>query len=122
MKTNEREDLIPISMAATLFNVKYMTLFNRISSGSLKGYQVKGRTYVSPQDIVEWEATRHDRKRGSSWKKVEEALAQGKSDIAIAEQLGISRERVRQIRTDMGVAKNPRRPGLPNMRLALYRP
>jgi len=118
MKTNEREDLIPISMAATLFNVKYMTLFNRISSGSLKGYQVKGRTYVSPQDIVEWEATRHDRKRGSSWKKVEEALAQGKSDIAIAEQLGLSRERVRQIRTDMGVAKNPRRPGLPNMRLA----
>ena len=117
MKTNEREDLIPISMAATLFNVKYMTLFNRISSGSLKGYQVKGRTYVSPQDIVEWEATRHDRKRGSSW-KIEEALAQGKSDIAIAEQLGISRERVRQIRTDMGVAKNPRRPGLPNMRLA----
>ena len=43
---------------------------------------------------------------------VREAHATGEPDRVIATMMGISRERVRQIRTSLGLPTNPRKPRL----------
>ena len=100
--------LLTFNEAADQFDINIDTLASRVRTGSLRVYQAKHRLYLSPQEIAEWKPL---------WERdyedvIRKAHAAGKGDADIAPQLGISRERVRQIRKKLKLPTNPRRPRL----------
>jgi len=101
--------LLTFQEAATQMKVHYHALVSRVRNGSLRAYRRKGKTYITAEDIANWQPL---------WDRghdlvVREAHAAGESDVAIGAMLGLSRERIRQIRNALGLAKNPLKPRLP---------
>ena len=101
-------ELLTYREASEQSGVHSDTLFSRVKNGSLCAYRRKGRTYITMQDILEWQPL---------WKRdhdtvILQAHTAGESDVAMASMLGLSRERVRQIRNNLGLPANPLKPRL----------
>ncbi len=84
------------------------TLRARVRTGTLASYRYDKRTYVTLQDIAAWQP----RRRSDRELYIREGHAAGMSDASMGRDLGISRERVRQIRSGLGLEANPPRPRL----------
>mgnify|MGYP003130008318 FL=1 len=109
--------LLSVPQAARQYNIAVRTLYSRISAGTLKAYEVKGRRetqiYINPQELQDW---RHNLTRTRMTSRHTELLklhSEGLMDVEIAASLGCSRERVRKIREALHLPKNPRKPTLP---------
>jgi len=100
--------LLTISEAAEQTGINRETLSSRVRSGSLRTYKRNKKTYLVIDDIIEWQPLWHNNHIAT----VREAHATGEPDRVIATMMGISRERVRQIRTSLGLPTNPRKPRL----------
>jgi len=112
----EQVNLISVATAAERWNMKYSTLTSRIKRRAIPSYSIGGRIYINPADMVDWlQVHSGGLAKGDNWFLVKQAHEQGLSDVAIAEAVGISRERVRQIRAKQGLLPNSRRPGLPKI-------
>jgi hypothetical protein len=101
-------ELLTYMEASELSGVNHDTLSSRVRNGSLCAYHRKGKTYIVMADISEWQPT---------WKRdhdtvILQAHTAGESDVAMASMLGLSRERVRQIRNNLGLPANPLKPRL----------
>ena len=108
-------NLMTLSKAAEEYGILRRTLEQRIRRGRLTAYKVRGRVHVLTEDIEEYQAKAARGRRGPHFVYVSEGHSEGKSDYAISKELGLSRERVRQIRNKLGLPLNPRRPTLPKM-------
>ena len=101
-------NLLTIAEAAEESGINQETLSSRVRNGSLRSYRRNGRVYLITQDITEWQPLWHN----NHMDVIREAHAAGEPDMAIAAMLGISRERVRQLRTSLGLPRNPQKPRL----------
>jgi len=99
-------NLLTIAEAAEESGINQETLSSRVRNGSLRSYRRNGRVYLITQDITEWQPLWHN----NHMDVIREAHAAGEPDMAIAAMLGISRERVRQLRTSLGLPRNPQKP------------
>ena len=102
-------NLLTLTEAAEESGVNQETLTSRIRTGSLRAFKRHYRLSLIMQDIAEWQPLWHNNHTDI----VREAHAAGEPDTAIATMLGISRERVRQLRTSLGLPRNPQKPRLP---------
>ena len=83
-------------------------LSSRVRSGSMRSYHRQGRVYITLEDVSEWFPL---------WRRdheaiIREAHAAGEPDAYAAALLGLSRERVRQLRKKLGLPVNPPKPRL----------
>ena len=108
--------LMSVSEAASKYGVSRNNLSDHLRAGRILGYVVKGHVFVSAASIAEYKEDSTWARRGPNFTAVLEGHRDGKSDYAIAKDLGLTRERVRQIRSVAGLPVNPRRPTLPKMR------
>lgn len=108
-------DLMTLSKAAEEYGILRRTLDDRIRSGRMPGYKMGGHVYVRAEDIEAFKEKSAWNRRGPHFIAVRERHSEGMSDYAIAKQLGLSRERIRQIRDKLGLPVNPRRPTLPKI-------
>ena len=108
MKKN-KINLLTLTEAAEESGINQETLTSRVRNGSLRAFRRNNRVYLIMQDITEWQPLWHN----NHIDIVREAHADGEPDMAIATMLGISRERVRQLRTSLGLPRNPQKPRLP---------
>ena len=112
----EQVSLISIATAVKRWNINLSTITSRVRRGQMPSYNIDGRIYLNPADVIDWlQIHSEGLSKGDNWLLVQQAHEQGLSDVAIAEQLGISRERVRQIRVKQGLLPNSRRPQLPKI-------
>ena len=102
-------NLLTIAEAAEESGINQETLSSRVRNGSLRSYRRNGRVYLITQDITEWQPLWHN----NHMDVIRGAHAAGEPDMVIATMLGISRERVRQLRTSLGLPRNPQKPRLP---------
>ena len=102
-------NLLTVAEASEESGVNQETLASRVRTGSLRAFRRNNRVYLIMQDITEWQPLWHN----NHIDIVREAHADGEPDMAIATMLGISRERVRQLRTSLGLPRNPQKPRLP---------
>jgi excisionase family DNA binding protein len=109
-------NLMTLSKAAEEYGILRRTLDDRIRSGRMPGYKVDGHVYVRAEDIEGYKEKATWSRRGPHFIAVREGHSEGMSDYAIAKQLGLSRERIRQIRDKLDLPVNPRRPTLPKTR------
>jgi excisionase family DNA binding protein len=109
-------DLMTLSQAAEQYGILRRTLDDRVRNGRMPGYKVDGHIYIRPEDIEAFKEQSAWSRRGPHFIAVREGHSEGMSDYAIAKQLGLSRERIRQIRDKLGLPVNPRRPTLPKTR------
>lgn len=103
------QKLLTYGEAAKASGIEEHTIRGRVRTGSLPSYKWHSKTYVTMEDISEWQPkwhTDHDL-------YIREAHAEGIPDADMARHLGISRERVRQIRSGLGLKANPLKPRLP---------
>lgn len=103
---DNQEELLTISEAAKEYGINRYTLEGRVFRGSMPSYRRGKHTYVIAADVLSWQplwARDHE-------KIIREANAAGESDSAIGAYLGISRERVRQLRNRIGLTANPPQP------------
>ena len=105
--------LMSVSEAAREYGVSRNNLSETIRAGRISGYVVKGHVYVSAESIANYREESTQSRLGPNFAAVLEGHSEGKSDYAIAKELGLTRERVRQIRSKVGLPLNPRRPTLP---------
>lgn len=105
--------LLSVPEAARQFGIKYNTLISRVISRTIPSSRVGKHRYINPEDMLRWHEYAHAKRHGPNWDAVAKCHAEGLSDVSISEQLGISRERVRQLRVRQGLSPNPRRPRLP---------
>ena len=108
-----------VSEAAREYGVSRNNLAENIRSGKIRAYVVKGHIYISAESIEDHNEAKEASNqggRGPNFTAVLEGYSEGKSDYAIAKELGLTRERVRQIRSKVGLPVNPRRPTLPRSR------
>ena len=109
----DTKKLMTIYTAATAFQVERSTLYKRIHSGTLVGYEVNNKMYVNAEDLMNWKENLNKSRRHEVSRLVAELWQEGLPDSDIAVRVGRSRERVRQIRNRMGKPANPRRAKLP---------
>lgn len=103
-------DLLTLSEAARESGISIHTLSSRVSGGSMRCYRRQARTYVTLEDIGNWVPKWY---RGHEI-AILEAHTAGEPDAYIARKLGLSRERIRQIRGErLGLPANPPKPYLP---------
>jgi hypothetical protein len=102
-------NLLTLAEAAEESGINQETLASRIRNGSLRSYRRNGRVYLITQDITEWQPLWYNNHIDA----IREAHAAGEPDVVMAAMLGISRERVRQLRTSIGLPLNPQKPRLP---------
>ena len=102
-------NLLTIAEAAEESGINQETLSSRVRNGSLRSYRRNGRVYLITQDITEWQPLWHT----NHMDVIREAHAAGEPDVVMAAILGVSRERVRQLRKPLGLLPNPRKPRLP---------
>jgi hypothetical protein len=102
-------ELMTISAAAREYDIPRSRLTTRVTSGRIQGYRVKGILYVRAKDLDEYRERVAVGHRGPNFLVVKAGHGEGKSDYAMARELGLSRERIRQIRGKLGLPKNPRR-------------
>jgi hypothetical protein len=111
-----KRDLLTFQEAGAKSGILPRTLIGRVRYRSLRSYQRNGKTFVTLEDIAEWQPL---------WEHgqadiVREGHATGESDVAIAARMGLSRERVRQIRNSLGLPPNPLKPRLPKTLLEVF--
>ena len=109
----DTKKLMTISNASSVFSVEKSTLYKRIHSGTLVGYEVNNKMYVDGEELVGWKENLNKSRRHEVSRLVAELWKEGWPDSDIAVKIGRSRERVRQIRNRMGKPANPRRGKLP---------
>ena len=102
-------ELMTISAAAREYDIPRSRLTARVTSGRVQGYRAKGILYVRARDLEEYKERAAWGRRGPNFLVVQEGHSEGRSDYAMARELGLSRERIRQIRGKLGLPKNPRR-------------
>ena len=110
--------LMTVSEAAKKHGVSRNRLSEYIRAGKIPGYAVQGHVFVSAETVAQYKDKALWSRRGLNFSAVLEGHREGKSDYALAKELGLSRERVRQIRSKAGLPVNPRRPTLPKMGMA----
>jgi hypothetical protein len=106
-------NLMTISKAAEEYGIVRRTLAERVQGGHIPSYKGKGRIYVLAKDVEEYKEKAAQSRRGPHFMYVSEGHSEGKSDYAMSKELGLSRERIRQIRSKLGLPRNPRSPTLP---------
>ena len=102
-------NLLTITEAAEESGINKETLSSRVRNGSLRTYTRNNRAYLIMEDITRWQPLWHTNHMDT----IREAHAAGEPDVVVAAMLGISRERVRQLRKPLGLPPNPRKPRLP---------
>jgi len=102
-------NLLTLAEAAEESGVNRETLSSRVRTGSLCTYIRNKRAYLTIQDITGWQPLW----RNNHIDIIREAHAAGEPDTGMATMLGISRERVRQLRNTLGLPPNPQKPRLP---------
>ena len=102
-------NLLTITEAAEESGINRETLSSRVRGGSLRTYIRNNRVYLIMSDITAWQPLWHTNHMDT----IREAHAAGEPDVVVAAMLGISRERVRQLRTSVGLPLNPQKPRLP---------
>ena len=101
-------NLLTVAEAAEESGMNQETLSSRVRTGSLRSFRRNSRVYLIMQDIIEWQPVWHN----NPLEIIQEAHAAGESDVSIATMLGVSRERVRKLRSSLGLPRNPRKPQL----------
>ena len=109
----DTKKLMTIHHASSAFHVDRSTLYRRIESGTLSGYEVNNKVYVNAEELVDWKEKLQRTRREGLWGWVSELWKEGMPDSDIARKIGRSRERVRQIRNELGKPPNPRSARLP---------
>jgi len=109
----DTKKLMTIHHASSAFHVGRATLYRRIEAGTLEGYEVNNKVYVNAEELVDWKENLQRTRRQGLWGWVSELWKEGMPDSDIARKIGRSRERVRQIRNELGKPPNPRRARLP---------
>ena len=104
----DTKKLMTIHDASSAFHVDPSTLYRRIQSGTLVGYEVNNKVYVNADDLEGWTGKIHIVRQ-----QIAELWNEGWPDSDIARHVGRSRERVRQIRAGLGKQANPRKARLP---------
>jgi excisionase family DNA binding protein len=112
--------LMTISEAARKHGISRNKLSEYIRAGKIPGYAVRGHVFVSAESVEQYKDKIVWSRRGLNFSAVVEGHAEGKSDYAISKELGLTRERVRQIRSKAGLPVNPRRPTLPKTLLEVF--
>jgi len=102
-------DLLTLADASRRSGISPSTLASRIKNGSMRSYKIRGRVYITLEDIGEWLPLWY---RGHET-VIREAHAAGEPDAYTATLLGLSRERVGQLRKRLGLPVNPPKPRLP---------
>jgi len=102
-------DLLTLTEAAQVSGISANTLAGRVRRGSMKSYHRQTRVYITLEDIGEWLPLWY---RGHET-VIREAHAAGEPDAYTAALLGLSRERIRQLRKKLGLPVNPPKPRLP---------
>ena len=115
-------DLMTLNEAAEQYGILRSTLAARVLKGRMPGFRAGGHMYVRAEDIEGFKEKATWVRRGPHFSAVLEGHSEGMSDFAISKKLGLSRERIRQIRNKLGLPVNPRRPTLPKMRNAMTQP
>jgi len=110
--------LMTISEAARKHGISRNRLSGYIRAGKISSYAVRGHVFVSAESVEQYKDKVAWSRRGLNFSAVVEGHAEGKSDYAISKELGLTRERVRQIRSKAGLPVNPRRPTLPKIGMA----
>ena len=110
--------LMTISEAARKHGISRNKLSEYIRAGKIPGYAVRGHVFVSAESVAQYKDKIAWSRRGLNFNAVVEGHAEGKSDYAMAKELGLTRERIRQIRSKVGLPVNPRRPTLPKIGMA----
>ena len=104
--------LITIQEAHEQYDIPLATIYYRIHKNSLKGYELNNKWYVDPDDFVEWLST-HSLRRGEALEQVPILHEQGMTDSEMSVALGVSRQRIHQLRNKLELKANPRKPRLP---------
>jgi hypothetical protein len=102
------KDLLTFAEASRESGISADTLSSRVRSGSMKSYHRQGRVYITLEDVGEWSPLWY---RGHE-AVIREAHAAGEPDAYTATLLGLTRERVRQLRKKLGLPANPPKPRL----------
>ncbi|MAH49237.1 hypothetical protein CMI37_25655 [Candidatus Pacearchaeota archaeon] len=102
-------ELLTCAEASQKSGLNAFTLWSRVRGGSIRSYRRNGKVYVTLEDIGDWMPLWY---RGHE-AAIREAHAAGEPDAHTARILGLSRERVRQLRTRLGLPVNPPKPRLP---------
>lgn len=110
--------LMSVSEAAREYGISRNNLAENIKSGKILAYVLKGHVYICAENIEAYKEASTEGRRGPNFTAVLKGHSEGKSDYAIAQELGLTRERVRQIRNKAGLPVNPRRPTLPKIGMA----
>ena len=94
-------DRMTLSQAAHRYGIGTKALAYRIRTGAMpstRNPHYQSRHYVTAEDVEAWVAKPRGAHRvGSNFYRVAALRATGMSNVSIAEYLGISRERVRQL-------------------------
>ena len=114
--TTEDTTRLTIAQASRRFGLSADTIRSRIERGALPSYTLDGyHLLVSPDDIAAWEDGRNGRRRqpgqrqrGANAHRVETMYNDGHSDRSIATALGITHQRVSQLRRAVGLPRLPK--------------
>jgi excisionase family DNA binding protein len=105
--------LMTIDEAAEEYGVPRSTITSRLQAERMPSFRAGGHVYVRAEDMEEFKEKSALSRRGPHFAAVLEGHGEGMIDYAIAKKLGLSRERIRQIRNKLGLPLNPRTPRLP---------
>lgn len=95
--------LMTLSQAALRFGINLRALQHRVGDGTLRTTRDPhhmSRHYVTSEDVAAWKAKPKGGDRvgaGLNYYRVRGLHASGMSNVSIAEYIGITRERVRQL-------------------------
>jgi len=99
---------LTIAQAASHLGLRKSVLRGRVERGTLPSYSPDGyHRWVSVSDVIAWKDRRNRHPRGPNSSRVVALRNQGYTDRSIAAMLGISYQRVSQIRQRAGLSRAP---------------
>lgn len=105
--------LITIQEAHQQYDVPVATIYHRIQNNRLKGYELNNKWYVDPEDFDGWTEGLYSFRRGEAFEQIPILHEQGMTDAEMSVALGVSRQRIYQLRNKLELKANPRKPRLP---------
>jgi len=98
---------LTVTEAARQFGVPLSTLSRHVQIGNIKSIVWVGHHYLEPSDVAAWKRGRelrtHNKRVSPNWGEIYRFRMLDWNDQQIADELGISRERVRPMRSAMAL-------------------